>query len=92
MEFGSLSVFNEIYKANYWNGGSGEGSFELRTRIYKDFLQNFLNQMKIAEVVDLGCGDWQFSKFVNWERVRYYGFDVAELVINRNSQDRSVEC
>jgi len=34
--------------------------------------------------VDVGCGDWQFSQFVNWRDVRYDGYDVVDSVVQTN--------
>jgi SAM-dependent methyltransferase len=89
MKFGHLSVFDEIYKTDYWNGGSGGGSTESETREYQEFLQEFLAIKSIQSVVDLGCGDWQFSKLIDWSEISYWGFDVAETVISKNSKEYS---
>jgi SAM-dependent methyltransferase len=37
-------------------------------------------------VVDLGCGDWQFSRHMNWDGVTYVGFDVVNSVIEANTR------
>jgi SAM-dependent methyltransferase len=78
--------FSEIYENNVWAHGSGEGSLEIHTRGYREFLQEFLVQKKISSVVDMGCGDWQFSRLVNWHGARYQGFDVVPSVITANKQ------
>ncbi len=78
--------FSEIYEKNVWEYGSGEGSLEIHTRGYRDFLQAFLLQKQVSSVVDMGCGDWQFSKLVNWGGVRYQGFDVVPSVIAANTE------
>jgi SAM-dependent methyltransferase len=89
MEFGHLYVFDEIYKTDYWNGGSGGGSTESGTRKYQEFLQDFLVNRSIQSIVDLGCGDWQFSKLIDWSGISYRGYDVAETVIQKNSKEYS---
>lgn len=53
--------FEEIYATNEWGHGSGEGSLPVHTRGYVAFLQAFLAEKNITSVVDMGCGDWQFS-------------------------------
>ena len=32
----------------------------------------------------MGCGDWQFSKLIDWSGIDYHGFDVAPVVISNN--------
>ena len=34
-----------------------------------------LAERRIRTVVDLGCGDWQFSKYVDWRGIEYHGYD-----------------
>jgi hypothetical protein len=69
--------FEYIYAANIWGHGSGGGSSPINTRGYRRFLQNFLRKNNIKSVVDLGCGDWQFSHLIDWKGIRYSGFDVG---------------
>ena len=78
--------FQEIYESNEWVHGSGEGSLDVHTRGYRAFLQNFLAEKQIRSVVDMGCGDWQFSQLVDWRGIDYRGYDVAPFVIERNSE------
>ena len=40
-------------------------------------------------MLDLGCGDWQFSKFLDLSSVSYLGVDVVESVIESNSTSYS---
>ena len=82
-----INRFQEIYERNEWGHGSGEGSLEVHTRGYRSFLQRFLSQKKISTVVDMGCGDWQFSKFIDWRGINYQGYDVAPIVASKNSNE-----
>lgn len=90
-KFGDLSVFDEIYATSYWGNGSGEGSSLDATLPYKKFLENFIKSKGVRSVVDLGCGDWQFSQFVDFSGATYQGFDVANSVINENRKKYSTE-
>lgn len=74
-------IFNRIYADNVWGCGSGEGSAEELTRDYRKFLHNFLRANRIASVVDLGCGDWQFSRHMDWSGIDYCGVDVSSVVL-----------
>lgn len=74
-------IFNAIYTNNVWGKGSGEGSAEELTREYRKFLHNFLRANHIRSVVDLGCGDWQFSRHMDWSGIEYCGIDVSSVVL-----------
>jgi SAM-dependent methyltransferase len=76
--------FAEIYENNEWGYGSGVGSLALNNIEYMKFLHTFLRSNGIESVVDLGCGDWQFSQFIDWGEATYLGLDVAETVIQHN--------
>lgn len=74
-------IFNAIYTNNVWGKGSGEGSAEELTGEYRKFLHNFLRANRIRSVVDLGCGDWQFSRHMDWSGIEYCGIDVSSVVL-----------
>jgi SAM-dependent methyltransferase len=76
-------VFEEIYRNNAWASGSGLGSTEEATRPYRAFLQQFIKANRIRSVVDLGCGDWQFARLIDWSGVRYVGLDVSGTALER---------
>lgn len=78
--------FERIYANNEWRHGSGSGSRVKHTRGYVRMLQRFLREHAIRSVVDLGCGDWQFSSFVRWDGVQYRGFDLVPSIIEQNRQ------
>jgi SAM-dependent methyltransferase len=77
--------FERIYERNYWKHGSGEGSLPVHTRSYASFLQNFIRDQNIRSVVDFGCGDWQFSRKIDWAGVEYRGYDIVGSVILENT-------
>jgi len=77
-------VFNTIYETNAWGCGSGSGSNENLCKGYVQFLQQFFTEYDIHSIVDIGCGDWQFSKNINFDGIDYKGYDVASFVVNRN--------
>jgi SAM-dependent methyltransferase len=76
--------FERIYAHNDWGNGSGEGSLPIHAQPYATFLQRFLRQRDIRSVVDFGCGDWQFSKTINWTGIEYKGYDIVTPVIDEN--------
>ena len=86
------SVFTNIYQHGCWGwnedglGFSGDGSTLRNTTHYVAFLQQFIKANKIKSVVDAGCGDWTFSKEIDWGDVQYLGVDVVKSVIDANNQ------
>ena len=78
--------FTEIYAEREWgyDYGSGVGSLPLNNIEYIKFIRTFVKTNHIKSVVDFGCGDWQFSRFIGWEGMTYTGFDIVEKVITNN--------
>lgn len=74
-------IFDRIYRENLWGEGSGTGSSEEATRAYRDFLHNFLRSNEVRSVVDLGCGDWRFSRLIDWSGIDYLGVDVSKVAL-----------
>ncbi len=74
-------IFDDIYRNDLWQGGSGAGSREELTRDYRAFLQDFLRHNAIASVVDVGCGDWQFSRHIDWSGIDYTGIDASAVAL-----------
>lgn len=78
--------FSAIYRDNEWGVGSGVGSLPDNNTGYMRFLESFLRAERIGSVVDFGCGDWQFSRLVDWCGARYLGLDLVPEVIAANQQ------
>lgn len=71
---------------SHWGGHSGDGSLPYWTVEYRAFIERFIHLNSIKSVVDIGCGDWQFSRLINWSGIMYRGFDVVRSVVERNQQ------
>jgi hypothetical protein len=86
-------VFAHIYEAGLWGKNeagvpnSGTGSTAELTVVYRAYLQHFLEEHDIHSVVDAGCGDWEFSRLIDWSGVDYKGYDLVESVVQ---QDRTL--
>lgn len=84
------TIFDSIYESGVWGkdgnneGTSGSGSSFGNSETYFNYLQDFLKDKKIGSVVDAGCGDWQFSKFIEWGDISYVGYDASRMVIEKN--------
>jgi SAM-dependent methyltransferase len=83
---GIRRAFSDIYRNNVWGRGSGAGSMPEYAQPYVVMLQRFLHDYEIKSVVDLGCGDWQFSRLIDWTDVNYLGLDVVDTVIDANTE------
>ena len=83
------SVFTNIYDKELWGKGrgSGTGSSVRATKKYIPFLENYFKENNISSVIDFGCGDWQFSQYINWTNIDYLGIDVVESVIDTNKKN-----
>lgn len=85
-------IFAKIYKQGAWGrneegkGSSGWGSTMKATEEYRLFLENMLAMLDIKTVVDVGCGDWEFSQAIDWDGIDYLGIDVVREVIARNKK------
>ena len=79
-----MNNFNTIYKYNLWLVGSGTGSIRINNKKYITFLTKFLKDNNITNVCDIGCGDWQLSKHIDWTGIQYLGIDVVKDVIKKN--------
>ena len=74
-------LFDEVYSGNAWVSGSGPGSSAADTAPYREFLKAFLADRQVKSVVDLGCGDWQFSGLIDWSGIDYTGVDVSKVAL-----------
>lgn len=84
------SIFTKIYQSCGWNGvGSGPGSQIGSTTLYRQLLERILHGNGIRRVVDLGCGDWQFSRLIDWTGVKYLGIDIVPKLIALNKANHS---
>ncbi len=80
--------FTKIYENECWGKGkgSGAGSRPKFNAPYITFLEKFLKDNNIKSVIDFGCGDWQFSQYIDWGNIDYLGLDVVDFVIENNKK------
>ena len=79
-------VFTNIYNKDIWTNGSGTGSTPSYCKKYMENIETYIKENNIENVLDLGCGDWQFSQLMDWENVDYVGLDVVKSVIKENKK------
>lgn len=80
-----MKIFTNIYKYNLWGFGSGTGSLKFNNEPYIEYLNNFLKEKNdIHSILDIGCGDWQLNKHIDFTNKEYLGIDIVENVIKKN--------
>lgn len=80
-----MTTFTKIYDKKIWGNGSGAGSSPSYNEKYMVFLQKYLRENAIQTVMDVGCGDWQHSQFIDWTGIDYNGIDVVKSVVEKNN-------
>ena len=81
------NTFSRIYTEGTWGkdvagkGTSGTGSTLEITQEYRAYVEDFLKRHNVKSVVDAGCGDWRFSRAIDWGGASYLGVDIAPDVI-----------
>jgi SAM-dependent methyltransferase len=83
----SAAVFQKIYRENTWGYGSGHGSMPKTTASYRAYLEGFIAANGVRSVVDVGCGDWQLSRLIDWQGASYLGLDVVPELVERNQRE-----
>ncbi len=78
------NIFSSKYERNEWGNGSGPGSDPDNCRPYMVWLQELVNSNPCGRIIDVGCGDWQHSRFIDWSPVTYIGVDVVPSVVQYN--------
>jgi SAM-dependent methyltransferase len=79
----------KFFDTNYRSGwDSGSGSRVAFTVTYRYIIESFLRLNDVHRVLDLGCGDWQFSKLIPWDDydISYLGLDVSPFIIEKNKE------
>ena len=65
---------------------SGGGSTPKQSAPYIEILKDILKKYHVKSVADIGCGDWQFSRHINWAGISYVGYDVVKCLIEMNQK------
>src|SRR5579863_8616888 len=86
-------VCTEAYLKKAWGDGvtvplSGPGSSVSVTAPYRQLLLKFFAAVGVRSVVDLGCGDWECNRAIDWCAlgIRYTGIDIVKPVIEQCQQ------
>ena len=78
--------FSQLYRLGGWGSSdessSGGGSSINNTVEYRKFIEKFLIDKKINRVYDFGCGDWAFSKLIDWGNSQYTGIETVKFLVD----------
>lgn len=83
--------FEHIYASNEWGNGSGAGSMHIHNKSYMNFVESFIAEHDVKSVLDFGCGDWQFSQYIDWGDASYVGLDIVGSVVSNNVKNFETE-
>lgn len=81
-------TFKVIYDKNLWNekeSKSGVGSIELNTKKIRENLYSLLKKYNINNFLDAPCGDFNWMKTINFDKIKYIGGDIVEDIIIKNT-------
>ncbi len=79
---------DNVWDTNYRAGwGSGAGSLLSSTVTYRFIIESFIRLNEVRSVLDVGCGDWQFSNLIPWDEygISYLGLDLSSVIVEKNT-------
>lgn len=79
-------VFRRVYREGWWGTGSGLGSTVEGTKEYRGYLLGIMHALNVRSVLDIGCGDWKFSRLIDWTGIDYIGWDVVPEIMAWDAQ------
>lgn len=84
--------FQEIYERGAWgkNVGSGRGSDPTYCAPYLEYVRKLIDSGKYSSVLDVGCGDWQHSKLIDWRGLTYLGVDMVDAIFYKEEVPKNV--
>lgn len=90
------NIFDDIYVNEKWNNKnknvplSGPGSTIQVANNFANFIEKFIRNNNIVNIIDIGCGDLTWiskTKFFNDDKINYIGMDISEYIININKSN-----
>lgn len=85
-------IFTKIFKENEWGGRSsvsGLGSDPEQTRKIIEELPALLNDLGVATMLDIPCGDFYWMKTVDLDGINYLGADIVKDLVQDNDKYRT---
>jgi len=97
--------FSKIYKNGMWGmknsefmnsrknkkfySGGGSNISNDKNNMYINLVQSYVDKEDVKKVIEVGCGDWEMSSYIDWSSVEYNGYDVVPELIEYNSKNFS---
>lgn len=84
-----VEKFSRIYQEGVWSLGrhdtplSGNGSSMAATEKLRRALPEFINQLGVGKLIDVGCGDFTWMSQLELS-CRYVGIDIVPWLVERN--------
>jgi hypothetical protein len=88
------AIFSDIYYGKRWGDResvSGTGSKLEQTRVIIDHLPRLFQEHGIHTFLDVPCGDFNWMKHVELSGINYYGGDIIDDLIKRNTNQYGTE-
>lgn len=82
-------IFTEYFNNNTWQGKesvSGPGSDYEQTKFLIPELEIMFDELKIKTMLDAPCGDFNWIKKVDLSKIKYFGADIVEELIDKNNK------
>lgn len=82
-------IFEDIYKTNGWQSDesvSGHGSTLDATSCVRRELPKLFKELRVKNVLDIPCGDYNWWKEMDLPDVHYVGGDVVPEIIEANQK------
>jgi SAM-dependent methyltransferase len=81
-QFENAEFWDERYRTNL-DLGSGGGSRGEHLRFKRRLLQDLIGRLRPASILDVGCGDIEVTKGLDFEG-HYTGVDLSPFIVDRN--------
>ena len=81
------TVFTRIYHKNEFGGRqsvSGPGSDLKQTKVIRRELPRLTKDFKISSMLDIPCGDFNWMRRVDLDKIQYLGADIVKNIIGQN--------
>jgi SAM-dependent methyltransferase len=85
-QFAEFGLLEKV--AGRRESASGPGSSHDATREAIAFTKRILSEYQLSSIIDLGCGDWNWMKYVplsgfpDGSRISYEGWDASEQLVS----------
>jgi hypothetical protein len=82
-------IFERIYLKNTWGSdesASGTGSELSKTKDLINYLNKIIGQYHIETIFDAPCGDFNWMRKVDLDKIQYVGGDIVDRLILENNR------